>query len=68
MSDEQASIGMATMTDDGTICLFIRAEGPGGLRGDAQFTYPKSDPDYQNILQHIGGITAGEQKPVPPWE
>lgn len=68
MSDSGNSIGQATMTDDGTIVLDLRAEGPNGLRGDARFTYPKSHPKYQEVLRHIGGIKPGEQKPVPPWD
>ncbi len=67
MTEEQQSIGQATMTPDGTIHLFLRAEGPGGERGDAMFDYEKSNPEYQEILQHIGGISVGEKKPVPPW-
>ena len=68
MTGEQPSIGMATMSEDGTISLYLRAEGPGGIRGDTQVTYEKSNPKYKEILRHIGGIKAGEQKPVPPWE
>jgi len=67
MSDEQDSIGMATMSKDGTIHLFLRAEGPGGIHGDALLTYEKSDPEYQDVMKHIGGIMVGEEKPVPPW-
>jgi hypothetical protein len=31
------SIGSATMTQEGTIILHLRTEGPGGLTGDARF-------------------------------
>jgi hypothetical protein len=67
MSEEQKSIGQATMTDDGTIVLDLRAEGPG-MRGDARFTYPKTHPQYQKVLEHLGGLKPGEKKPVPPWD
>jgi hypothetical protein len=67
MTEEQQSIGSATMSEDGTIHLFLRAEGPGGARGDAMFTYEKSNPEYQEVLEHLGGIGVGEKKPVPPW-
>ncbi len=67
MSVEQASIGMATMSEDGTIHLFLRAQGPNGIRGDALLNYEKSNPEYQDVLRHIGGISVGEEKPVPPW-
>ena len=63
-----ASIGEATMEQDGTIVLTLRAEGPGAARGDAQFRYPPSHPEYREILAHLGGLKPGERKPVPPWE
>jgi len=40
----ETSIGTATMTVDGTIILDLRAEGPGGMRGDARFVYPARAP------------------------
>jgi hypothetical protein len=62
------SIGQASMNPDGTIVLDLRAEGPGGARGDARFTYPPDHKDYQMILKHLGGLKPGEVKPVPPFE
>ncbi len=62
-----ASIGMATMKPDGTIVLQLRAEGPSGTVGDAQFEYKPGSKDYAMVMSHIGGITAGESKSVPPW-
>lgn len=61
------SIGTATMENDGTIVLQLRAEGPGRLVGDARVTYPKSHKEYDNILKHLGGLRPGESKPVPPF-
>lgn len=61
------SIGTATMTDDETLVLDLRAEGPGGERGDARFVYSKDDPDYAAVLTHLGGLRPGESKDVPPW-
>jgi hypothetical protein len=61
------SIGMATMSADGAIILDLRAEGPGGLTGDARFVYPRGHKDYQEILRHLGGLRPGQTKPVPPW-
>ena len=60
------SIGSATMKDDGTIVLMLRATG-GGAVGDALVTYPKSHPKYAEILAHLGGLKPGESKPVPPF-
>jgi hypothetical protein len=67
-SQPAKSIGQATMTQEGTIILDLRAEGPGGARGDARFTYPPNHKDYQMILKHLGGLKPGEVKPVPPFE
>lgn len=64
---EAESIGSATMKDDGTIVLQLRAEGPGGMLGDALVVYKPDDPKYQEILDHLGGLKPGEEKPVPPW-
>ncbi|MGC4123230.1 MAG: hypothetical protein QM765_53425 [Myxococcales bacterium] len=61
------SIGTATMKDDGTIVMMLRATG-GGAVGDAMLTYPKSHPEYANILKHLGGLKPGESKPVPPFD
>jgi hypothetical protein len=61
------SIGRAMMKEDGTIILDLRAEGPGGLKGDARFIYPPTHERYESILKHLGGLEPGETKPVPPW-
>ncbi len=63
----EMSIGAATMQPDGTIVLDLRAEGPGRAIGEARISYPRSHPDYPDILAHLGGMRLGEHKPVPPW-
>jgi len=68
MADDDRPAGMATMRDDGTIVLDLRAESPQGDIGMTQFEYPPSDPEYQAILDHLGGLKPGESKSVPPWE
>ena len=55
------------MEKDGTIVLMLRAEGPGGIRGDGLVRYAPTDPKYQEVLKHLGGLKPGEEKPVPPW-
>jgi len=67
LTGEGKSIGVATMSEDGTIHLLLRAEGPGGVLGDAQMTYDKASPQYAGILKHLGGLKPGEEKAVPPW-
>jgi hypothetical protein len=61
------SIGSATMEADGTIVLMLRAEGEGGMIGDAMFSYPPGHERYQRTLDHLGGLEPGQTKPVPPW-
>jgi hypothetical protein len=65
---EPRSIGAATMRADGTIEMQLRAEGPGGIVGDALFVYPPDHPQYADMLAHVGGLQPGESKPVPPWD
>jgi hypothetical protein len=64
---QPATIGVATMAEDGTITLLLRAESPAGALGDAVLTYKKSDPNYASILKHVGALKPGEQKPVAPF-
>lgn len=61
------SIGAATMLEDGTIEMQLRAEDGSGGIGEASFTYTKDDPRYPKILEHLGGLKPGESKSVPPW-
>ena len=61
------SIGVATMTPDGTISLRLRAESAGGAIGEGVLTYKRGNPQYDEVLRHIGGLKPGETKPVPPW-
>jgi hypothetical protein len=61
------SIGVATMSADGVIRLQLRAEGPNGEIGDALLIYAPDNPDYAEVITHLGGLAPGETKPVPPW-
>ena len=65
-------IGVATMREDGTLSLALRAEGPGGLVGDAVFEIAPCGTDpggtsYQAWVEHLGGIRPGEAREVLPW-
>ncbi len=62
-----ASIGSATMEEDGTIILILRAAGPGGLVGDGRLVYPPTHAEYQSILQHVGPLDKGDTVRVNPW-
>jgi hypothetical protein len=61
------AIGVATMKPDRTIVLQLRATGPGGMVGDGIVEYPPTHANYAEVLQHLGGLEPGQEKPVPPW-
>jgi hypothetical protein len=61
------SIGTATLEQDGTLVMQLRAEADGKTIGDSLLRYKPGDPNYQKMLQHVGGLKPGETKPVPPW-
>jgi hypothetical protein len=63
----QDSIGVATMLADGTIQLQLRAEGEGGMVGEALLSYPPTHAKYQYILDHLKPLQPGDSKPVPPF-
>lgn len=66
--DNSPYIGTATMSGDGTISLSLIACDPQtGARGHGFISYAPAHPDYQIILDHLGGISAGERKGVPPF-
>lgn len=60
------TIGTATMLEDGTLVLDLRATGEGML-GDARITYPPNDAHYAQVKQHLGAITAGQTVAVRPF-
>jgi hypothetical protein len=64
---EKHFIGVATMKDDGTIVLRLRAKAPNGATGEGTLVYPPTHPEYQNILSHIGPIQKGQTVAVKPW-
>jgi hypothetical protein len=56
------------MKPDGTIVLRLRATDPArGAIGDGLLEYPIGHRQYKEVLEHIGGLEPGEEKPVPPW-
>lgn len=68
MPDDSEYIGKATMTEDGTIILDLRAEDPIAGIGHARLLYPSSHPQYDEVLNHLGGLRPGEEKLVRPWD
>ena len=64
--EQVASIGVATMSNDGVITLRLRSLPPGPI-AEGTMSYRPGDPQYEEIKKHIGGIAPGETKPVRPW-
>ena len=62
------SIGTATMLEDGTVLLQLRATGPGGMVGDALLRYPPSDPNYAAVRAHLPALRPGGSVFVPHFE
>jgi hypothetical protein len=60
------SVGRAQMSADGTITVQLRSLWPDPI-AESQLVFPPDDPQYDEIKHHIGGISPGESKPVPPW-
>lgn len=59
-------IGTAEMDELGIIYLVLHAETPVGL-GTSRFSYRPDDPEYADVLAHLGGLKSGEKKSVRPW-
>ncbi len=60
-------IGVAYMDEDGTLILHLHAETDTEYIGKATFIFTKDDLEYAQYLEHLGGLSPGEMKSVPPW-
>jgi hypothetical protein len=60
------SIGTAEMAADGTVTLHLKSLWPDP-KEDSDLTYAPDDPQYDDIKKHLGGITPGQSKPIPPF-
>ena len=61
-------IGTATMRSDRTIELRLwTGHGTGGPKGQTMKTCSPGHPDYDDIIDHVGGLRPGETKNVPSW-
>ncbi len=54
------------MEQDGTINMRLRADGPGVV-GVGTLTYPKTHPNYAEVLAHLGPMKPGDEILVRPW-
>lgn len=59
-------LGTAAMADDGSITVSLDRK-LNGKRAEEMIRYPTSDPAYQQIIEHVGGLKPGESKPVLSW-
>jgi len=66
-AEDPPYIGVATMQPDGRIEMRLRAIPPGGGSAEGFITYKPGDPDYAEMLVHLGGLKPGETKLVPRW-
>jgi hypothetical protein len=60
-------IGDATMADDGTIVVNMRRTADG-MNVSGIIKYRVNDPNYRDVLDHLGGMLPGETKLVPAWD
>jgi hypothetical protein len=67
-SSDDGWYGAATLEADGTIVLQLRSAQPDGNVAEGTMRYPKSHPDYRQILRHTGKLEVGEWKRIPPWD
>jgi hypothetical protein len=63
-------IGRAEMKNDGTLIIRIPIPYCAGYVPPVEQEYAPSNPHYQEVLDHLGGMKPGEKdKPVYfPWE
>ena len=60
------SVGVATMLENGTILVGIRGPAVDGPLQAVLMVEP-GDTNYQQIIDHVGGLKPGETKSIPPW-
>lgn len=60
-----APIGTARLDTDGTLHLTLHADQ--GTPDDTELRFTPDHPRYRELIDHIGNLAPGEEKPVPPW-
>jgi hypothetical protein len=59
--------GVATLKEDGQICLQMRTEEPDMPVAEGYFCKKPSDPGYADIREHVGPISIGKEKEFDPF-
>ncbi len=59
------SVGTAKMSPDGTITLRVHALWPQPF-AETKLVYAPGNPQYDAIRRHLGGLSPGQSKLVPP--
>jgi len=62
----EPSVGVARMLENGTILIGIRGPAVDGPLQAVLMIEP-GDTNYQQIIDHVGGLKPGETKSIPPW-
>ena len=60
LTPQRTVIGSVKMREDGTLVLDLRH--PWMHR-----EIPPGHPEHDGIVAHVGGLSPGQEKPVPPW-
>lgn len=60
-------IGMASMDENRNVILDLRATDGAGAVGVGRLVYGPAHAQYEMLLEHVGGLEPGEQKPVTPF-
>jgi len=60
--------GVATLKEDGTICLQMRSEEPGRPVAESYSCYRSDHSMYATIRQHVGPMRIGEEKVFGPFQ
>ncbi len=68
MDANPPNIGTATLSDDGTLLMFLKYTDKDGVPMRADCSFSPKNPDYHKAIAHIGGIKPGEAKPAPPFD
>ena len=60
-------IGSVKMLADGTLSLHLRSVQCDGQVAESQTMVRRDQPNYQAILDHVGGLGPSEEKTVRAW-